>query len=373
MLASLAFASLVLALIPLALLLSNLLFYRRLPPAEGAAEPLSVLIPARNEAERIGPVLASVLENRGLTFEVVVGDDSSTDGTAEMVKALAASDARVRLVTVPALPAGWMGKNNALQFLSTQARYPNALFLDADVTLAPDGLARISQHLSARPDLALTSGFPKQIAGGFWEQMLIPLIHFVLLGYLPFAGMRFTRYAAFATACGQLVAVKLDAYRAIGGHGAIRDRIHDGVALPRVFRAKGFDTDLFDATDLSATRMYTNAPDLFRGLAKNAHEGMATPVGLPVWTTLLFGGEVLPWLLAPLAWATGADEALRYALWAVAAGLLTRIVLALRFEQPWLGVVLNPFSILTLLALQWTAFRRHRAGHRVAWKGRSYG
>jgi Glycosyl transferase family 2 len=373
MLSTVALVALVLAAIPLALIAVNLAFYRRLPRAAGDAPPVSVLIPARNEAQRIGPVLDSVLANRGVGFEVVVGDDSSTDETAALVEERAKADPRLRLVTIPPLPPGWMGKNNALNALAGEARHGLIVFLDADVTLEPDALARISAHLAARPRLGLSSGFPRQIAIGFWEQMLIPLIHFVLLGFLPFIGMKFTRSAAFATACGQLIAVRKDAYLACGGHGAIHDRIHDGVALPRVFRRNGYDTDLFDATDLAATRMYDNAADLFRGLAKNAHEGMATPVGLPVWTTLLFGGQVLPWLLVPLAWLAGDAEALSYALWAVTAGLAARVILAVRFAQPWPGVALHPASILSLLSIQWQAFLHRRKGGAVSWKGRSYG
>ena len=373
MLSAVAFVALALATIPLALLIVNLAFYRPLPPASGTPPAVSVLIPARNEAARIGPVLDSVLANRGVAFEVVVGDDSSTDGTAALVMERAKADPRLRLVTIPPLPPGWMGKNNALDFLGREARHGLIVFLDADVTLAPDALARIAAHLAARPQLGLSSGFPRQIAIGFWEQMLIPLIHFVLLGFLPFIGMKFTRSAAFATACGQLVAVKKDAYLACQGHGAIHDRIHDGVALPRVFRRNGYDTDLFDATDLAATRMYDNADDLFRGLSKNAHEGMATPVGLPVWTTLLFGGQVLPWLLVPVAWLSADAQALRYVLWAVAAGLAARVILAARFGQPWLGVALHPVSVLSLLAIQWRAFLHRRRGGAVSWKERSYG
>ncbi len=92
-------------------------------------------------------------------------------------------------------------------------RYPYAVFLDADVTLEPDALARIASEFIRGPQLKLLSGFPRQITGSFWEKTLIPLIHTVLLGYLPFPGVKFTNATMFATACGQLVAVQLEAYR----------------------------------------------------------------------------------------------------------------------------------------------------------------
>jgi hypothetical protein len=170
------------------------------------------------------------------------------------------ADERVRLVTTPPIPEGWRGKNFACHFLSTQARHGTAVFLDADVTLEPDALERIASEFARRPQLRLLSGFPHQVTGSFWEKLLIPLIHTVLLGYLPFPGMKFTNSPMFATACGQLVAVDLDAYRDVGGHERIKQSVHDGVMLPRHFRAAGHRTDLVDITGISETRMYENGP-----------------------------------------------------------------------------------------------------------------
>jgi hypothetical protein len=366
---------LVLALIPAALGIVNLLLYRPLRRAAEANLPaLSVLIPARNEEARITPVLESVLANTGVDFEVVVADDSSTDATASIVARFASADNRLRLATTPPLPEGWLGKNNACHFLSTQARNPVAVFLDADVTLQPDALARIASEFSRRPDLKLLSGFPRQITGSFWERVLIPLMHTVLLGYLPFPGVKFTNSAMFATACGQLIAVDMAAYRDVGGHERIRGFIHDGVMLPRHFRAAGYRTDLVDTTDISATRMYETGPQVFQGLMKNAHEGMATPVGLPVWTVLLLGGHVLPPVLALFALATGAPvEVTRLAIIAAALPWAMRFLMTAVFRQSWFGALLHPFGVAVLVAIQWVAFFRWRSGRQVVWKDRSIG
>jgi glycosyltransferase involved in cell wall biosynthesis len=365
----------VLAMVTPAMGVINLLLYWPLSRKVAANAPaLSVLIPARNEEARITPVLQSVLACRGIEFEVVVADDSSTDRTAEIVKRFAAGDDRLRLVTTPALPAGWMGKNHACHFLSTQARYRHAVFLDADVTLEPDALERIASEFARRPELKLLSGFPRQITGSFWEKLLIPLIHTVLLGYLPFPGVKFTNSPMFATACGQLIAVELKAYRDIGGHERIKHSVHDGVMLPRHFRAAGYRTDLVDITGISATRMYENGPQVFNGLMKNAHEGMATPVGLPVWTTLLLGGHVLPPAIALWAWASGImGNTLHLAIAAAVLPWLMRFIMAARFRLSWLGALLHPVGVAVLVGLQWVAFIRRRAGHTVRWKDRPVG
>ena len=365
----------VLALIPAVLGSINLLLYRPIKKqAEADLPKLSVLIPARNEEARITPVLESVLASTGVEFEVIVADDSSTDRTAQIVNDMARSDPRLKLVTTRALPEGWLGKNNACHFLSTEAGNPYGVFLDADVTLEPDALLRIASEFSRRPQLKLLSGFPRQITGSFWEKTLIPLIHTVLLGYLPFPGVKFTNSAMFATACGQLIAVQMDAYREVGGHERIRASIHDGVMLPRHFRAGGHHTDLVDITDISATRMYETGPQVFSGLMKNAHEGMATPIGLPVWTTLLIGGHVLPLIMAVVAWMAGAaGDTMQLAIIAAALPWLMRFLMTAIFRQSWFGAFIHPFGVAVLVGLQWVAFFRWRSGKKVSWRGREIG
>src|SRR5919112_660742 len=128
------------------------------------------------------------------------------------------------------------------------------------------------------------------------ELLTVPTINLLLLGYLPMGFMRLSRDPGLGAACGQLMLVERDAYRASGGHAAIHARIHDGIQLARLFRRKGFMTDLMPGENLASCRMYARFDEAWNGFAKNAHEGMATPVGLPVWTVLLLGGHILPFV-----------------------------------------------------------------------------
>lgn len=361
-----------LALLPLLLGLWNLCLFRTprdLPPPDTA---LSILIPARNEEASIGDAVRAALASRGLVIEVVVLDDQSSDRTAAIVEELAAFDPRVRLLPAPPLPEGWSGKQHACAVLAAQARFPLLLFQDADVRLEADGAARAAAFLLHRPVVALASGFPRQITGTLAEQLLIPQMHVLLLGYLPMAFMRLFRASAFAAGCGQLMLVRADAYRQAGGHGAIRTSLHDGVMLPRAFRRAGLRTDLFDATALARCRMYRGWEEVRGGLSKNATEGMATPWGLPLWTLLLGGGHVLPWPLLPAATLAGADAALELVALAAAASLLFRLLLTLRFRQRWPGSLLHPAGVALMLWLQFQALRDHRRGQPARWRGRSY-
>jgi hypothetical protein len=223
-----------------------------------------------------------------------------------------------------------------------------------------------------RSGAALASGVPRQELGTFSERLLLPLIHFILLGFLPMHAMRRTRWPAMSAGCGQLFVARRDAYDRCGGHARLRDSLHDGVKLPRVFRQAGFATDLFDATDLATCRMYHTNAETWRGLGKNATEGLAAPGTIAPMTALLFGGQVLPLVLlvcAPILSVPG----LVCATFASALALAPRLVGVWLFHQPLGSALLHPFGVLALLAIQWHALARHLLGKPLEWKGRSYG
>jgi glycosyltransferase involved in cell wall biosynthesis len=160
------------------------------PRAAGEAAPaVSVLVPARNEEATLGGALAAILASRGVELEVIVLDDASEDATAEVAAGLAAGDPRLRVEPAPPLPAGWSGKQHACWRLAGLARHRRLAFVDADVRLAPDALARAVAFQDAC-GAPLVSGFPRQITETPVERLLLPLIHWLLLGFLPIGRMR---------------------------------------------------------------------------------------------------------------------------------------------------------------------------------------
>ncbi len=371
MLLALALLSFACALLPAVLFLANLRLFAPPPAVDPNGPPLavSVLIPARNEAARLQETLRCVLASEQAEFEVIVLDDASTDGTAELVSRVLERDARVRLEQAPPLPAGWNGKQHACHHLARLARHPRLLFLDADVRLAPDALARLLPLLEG---CDLLSGVPRQVTGSLSEMLLIPLIHFVLLGFLPLARMRQSPAPSLGAGCGQLFLTTADAYRASGGHAAIRASLHDGLHLPRLYRRAGLRTDLTDLTPLAWCRMYEGDAATWRGLAKNAHQGMGAWGAIFPMTALLLCGQVLPWALL----SVGVAQALPTAVWLLAAlgagsGIGVRALAARRFQHTWLGVLLHPLGVLGLLGLQCWARARHSLGFPSRWKGRA--
>jgi len=391
-LALLAFApatiALLLSALPWLMTLINMpLFFdwRFDPDSEVEIPSVSVLIPARDEANGIEVCVRSVLQSANCELEVIVLDDGSTDETAAIVRKIMADDSRVRLMDGGTLPNDWNGKQYACHRMADEARHDRMLFLDADVRLQPNAIEELCRRkndgLFDRP-IALLSAFPRQETGTLLEKMLIPMMHWILLGYLPFSRMRASTSPAYAAGCGQLFLTDRENYQRAGTHQAIASSRHDGLKLPRAYREQGLLTDCVDASQLASCRMYTSAGQVTRGLLKNAHEGIANRRLLPLFTVLLGGAALLPWLsLALAAWLFQSHDLptlVRFpafigvitSLTAIVVSYLPRWFNAYRLNQSYLGVALHPIAVLVFLVIQWWAFLNHLAGKQVAWRGR---
>lgn len=333
---------------------------------------VSILIPARNEARGIRETLTAALQTQHVTFEIVVLDDHSTDGTSEIVAALQQQDARIRLESAPPLPPGWCGKQHACWILAQRARYDLWLFLDADVRLQPEGVAMAVQF-QAESEAVLISGVPRQETVSTLEILLIPLIHYVLLGFLPLQRMRQSVHPAYGAGCGQFFLTDRASYQQSGGHAAIRSSLHDGIRLPRCYREAGLKTDLFDATAAAVCRMYHSSGDVWHGLSKNATEGLASwPMILPA-SFLLLGPVLLPIVGLLLSQAGLIHAWLGSAcLLPIYLTLMIRLVAARRFQQDYWGAICHPLGITIFVLIQWLALFRKWIGVQSTWKDRSY-
>ena len=373
MLPALVMMALILAGIPAVLLTINFFLFQAPPPigSQRPAAAVSVLIPARNEASHIQAAAESVLANTDVTLELIILNDDSTDATGEIVQTLAARDTRVTVLNSSPLPENWCGKQYACWQLGQSAKYELLVFMDADVELAPHALARMAGFMQSS-GVALGSGFPLQKTQGLFEKLLIPLMHFILLGFLPIYRMRKTSNPAYSAGCGQLFIAKKSAYMAVGGHSAIRASRHDGITLPRAFRQAGFATDIFDATAIATCRMYQSAGQVFHGLAKNATEALASRNVIVPATAILLGGQVMPAVLLITALLLHSIPALIVsAAIATALSYWPRMLLTIRFRQSLLGAFLHPLGIGLLVAIQWYALLRQLLGKNIAWRGRA--
>ena len=361
----------VFAAIPAALTWQNLKIFCISPQAE-CLEPVSVLVPARNEERVLDGFIRNILASRGVQLELVVLDDASTDSTAQCVSQWSDRDPRVRLVHGKKLPQGWCGKQHACYQLAESARFDTLLFLDADVTVQPDAIARSVAFLN-RSKVDLGSGFPHQETPTVAGWLLLPLIHFVLLGYLPLSRSRLSNDPSLAAGCGQLFITTRSAYDKAGGHAVIKSSLHDGIMLPRAFRKAGLRTDIFDASDIASCRMYETNRDVLQGITKNATEGIGAPKTIVPFTILLGGGVVAPALLLTCifsgisqSWITTAEI-----LFGLALSYFPRLITLNRFKQSAGSVFFHPLAVGIFLAVQWFALGRRLLGIKTSWKGRS--
>lgn len=331
--------------------LMNLRHLRR-PVGDDTRARISVLVPARDEAERIGPTLAGLQALTGVA-EILVLDDHSSDDTARMVQA--AGLHVIRSTEEP--PAGWLGKPWACQRLAEAATGDVLVFIDADVELAPGAAQAAAGMLH---DLDLVCPYPRQITGGWLQRLVQPLLQWSWLTFLPLAVAERSSHPTLSAGNGQFVAVRRDAYFAAGGHAAVRAEVLEDLALVRRFKATGHRVAMADGTDLAACRMYSGQDDLIAGYTKSLHDAFGMP------TVALLG---LMYVLPVAGLLTSDPPTRRRALAAYLAAVAGRAAVAARTRQPVVDVWAHPLSIVALGVLWGRSVVAARRSQ-ITWRGR---
>jgi len=331
-------------------------------PAE-VGETVSVVVPARDEAGRVGECVAALRGQDAAVVEVVVVDDGSTDGTADE-----AARAGARVEAAPAPEAGVAGKAAACAHGAAAARAGRWLaFVDADVVLAPGAMSRLLGACLAS-GAAAASPLARQVTGTWWEELLLPELGLAVAERLDLDAVADpARPAAFLS--GQCLLVRRDAYEAVGGFAAVAGSLVEDVALAVRLKAAGHRLEVRLAPDLAAVRMYGRFGDLWEGLAKNLAEVWGPSPGSLARQAARALAGLAPWLA--LAARPGAP-ARRVA---VAGGLLQLTVRAggrlVAGADPRFAVA-YPAADLVLLAVYADSVRRRRTGAPLTWKGRTY-
>lgn len=340
------------------------------PQAPDVDERVTVLIPARDEEAHIATTLRSVLAQSGVpSLSVVVLDDGSADATAAIVTGIADDDPRVTLIrgddTPP--PTGWLGKPWACARLAEQASGSILVFVDADVALEPYAVRAVTATLREQ-DLALVAPYPRQFAESWLERLVQPLVTWTWAATMPLRWAETSLRPSLSAANGQLLAFDASAYRAMGGHGAVRDDVLEDVGLMRAMKRSGRRTATVDGSHLAACRMYDGPRALVDGYAKSLWSAFNGPVSSAAVTGLL----VLVYVV-PAAAAVGARSPRTRAIGALgyAAGVVSRALVARRTSEPVLPDTLaQPASIAALSALTAISWTRHLRGTN-SWKGRA--
>ena len=334
----------------------NVVLLRRPDPAaRPGPERVSLLIPMRDEATRATDCLAAALAQDGVA-EVLVLDDGSTDGTADIARAAGA-----RVLTGRPLPPGWLGKAHACQQLADAAD-PDAdvlVFLDADVRLEPGAIAATVALLGDRD---LVCPYPRQVAGSAAERLVQPLLQWSWLTFLPLRLAERSPRPSLSAANGQLLAVRRATYDRAGGHAAVRADVVEDVALLRAVKRAGGRGGVADGTALADCRMYCGWAELRDGYTKSLWAAFGSPAGAAGVAALLALGYLVPPLGALLGSKTG--------LAGYAAGVTGRVLTARRTGGlAWPDALAHPVSVAAFGWLTARSVHAHRAGT-LAWKGR---
>lgn len=232
-------------------------------------ERVSLLLPVRNEAVHIEGCLARLLMQVGVpNLQILVLDDESTDGTADLARRFAEDDERVRVIDGTGPPEGWLGKPHACAELAAAADGDVLVFVDADVRLAPHAVAAAVGLLRSAP-LDLISPYPRQLTDSLAERLVQPLLPWSWLTTLPLALAERSREPSLSAANGQFLVVDAHAYRRAGGHAAVRDAVLEDLELARAVKARGGTATVADGTTLATCRMYDGWPALRDGYAKS--------------------------------------------------------------------------------------------------------
>ncbi len=332
---------------------------------------LSVLIPARNETRVIGDTVRALLGQSYPNVELILLDDNSTDGTAEIARAAAGSDDRLQIVSGKPLPAEWAGKNWACHQLSQHATGEYLIFTDADVQWGEGALFALVDEL-AHTNADMLTIWSTQHTKTWGERLCVPLMAFVILGYLPHLAVNHIRHRAFAAANGQCLTLRRTAYDEIGGHATVRDEIVEDIRMAQHAKDTGFRLRMVDGNGLVSCRMYTSWPEVRNGYAKNITAGYGDSLlGLLAgsifhWTAFLFPPL---WLLASLF--AGNAQHMLYSGLLTALGILIRALTAAATRQRITDALLLPVSVIlmTVIAAQSAYWYLRYGGPR--WKGRT--
>ncbi|MFA6249559.1 MAG: glycosyltransferase family 2 protein [Mucilaginibacter sp.] len=323
-------------------------------------DKVSILIPARNEADDILTLLQSIAQQNYQNYEVIVLDDNSSDNTFALCEEFARSHKNFKAIKGEVLPAGWLGKNFACYQLAQQATGNYFLFLDADEKIG-DRLINSAIHRMNLRGLSLLSLFTNQTMLTTGENMVVPLMHYILLNLLPLRLVYLVKSAAVAAASGQFMLFNAEDYNNYQWHQQAKNKVVEDVEIMKIVKASKLNGEALLANGMISCRMYKGYNEAVNGFGKNFLAAFNYNVfGFLIYLLLIIGGPVVVVMTMNPNFI------------AMMAGLimLSRIMISLTAGQnAWLNLLLHPIQMLSLLLIGITSIQKYLTKTTV-WKGR---
>jgi chlorobactene glucosyltransferase len=325
---------------------------------------VSVLIPARNEANNIATIMKQVLSASDLAdLELLVLDDHSTDETAEVIKQVLATHPRGhlgKLISGKDLLPGWLGKPWACQQLARAASGEYLVFIDADVK-ATDWYIASAINLMRQHKASMLSTQPTQIMHTWGEKLTVSYINWLLLSFLPMNLIYLLPISSLAAANGQFILFRKDAYWSIDGHAAVANKIVDDVNLAKLIKSKRYKLVFTLGGNGISCRMYSSFDEALNGLTKNLNKVVPWPIYILVNSLIIFTflGSFFGMLWSP------------FFMIPVLIILAQRLIVARTSMQPVLAnLVLTVPQFLLIIYIELRAFTNNW-GRGIKWKNRA--
>ncbi len=317
----------------------------------------------RNEELHVERVINSVLASVNLAnFSLTVLNDGSTDRTAEILDSL--HDPRLHVMHGRELPDGWLGKPHACHQLSqsnsaTSAEY--LVFLDADLTLAPEAISASIATLERR-GWDFISPHPRELASSPLARLIQPLMQWSWISSVPVRLGISLKVPSMAIANGQFVIVKRSAYEAIGGHATIRSEVIEDLELARTLVSGKFKGGVAIASDVAECLMYANDREMRAGYRKSLWRAFGSPFGTFMAIALLAITQIAPLIIAL------AGSRIGWTLFALAA--FTHALSAIRTRSNPLNTWAHPVAIALFIVMAIDSLAAKRNG-KLIWKDRA--
>jgi glycosyltransferase involved in cell wall biosynthesis len=340
-------------------------------PATPKGNPrVSIIVPARNEEEHIGPALTTLLKLDYDNYEVIVVNDRSTDRTGEVIDRIASAPeaiARVKAIHVAALPAGWLGKVHAMWSAANQANGDWLLFTDADVLFRRDVLTRALAYAEAEAADHLVL-FPRMIMKSAGERIMIAFFQTLFVfGHRPWkvADPKTKDHIGV----GAFNLIRRRVYDAVGGYQALRFEVLDDMKLGKIVKNAGYAQRNVYGADLISLRWVQGAMGMVNNLTKNFFAILSFQ-----WWRLLLSAFALAFLnLMPFVgiWFAHGWERVPYA---VGLASIFGIYVGMSWESdiPAYYFVLHPIggALFVYILLRSMTLTLARGG--VVWRGTFY-
>jgi hopene-associated glycosyltransferase HpnB len=332
--------------------------------AEADLGDITVLIPARNEAEVIGKTLSS-LQAQGHGLAIVLVDDRSTDGTAAVAQALGVQN--LRIISGEPIPGGWSGKVWALEQGFRHVNTPLTLLIDADIELRP-GIVEVLRKKFKENVLHLISLMAQMRMVSFSERLLMPAFVYFFKMLYPFR-LSNSSFSGVAAAAGGCILLETRLIEEIGGFKAIRNELIDDCALAKRVKSRSYRTWIGLTHSVHSLRSYENLTGIWNMVARSAFCQLRYSGVLLAGTTALM--LMVFWLPIAGLFFPAASAKL------ISAGALAAMILSylptLKFYKQCRGWALALPLIATLyLAMTWSSAIRFWAGAGLPWKDRFY-